>query len=922
MTPKFSMFALVAACCLSPDYAAAQQRLTVWLTFDAAKIGPVVSCDGRLRVSGGKVTLREWLHDGDDSIEGASFRLTTEHDAKTARAAKLLKAYRCTLPKGLLLEVDAHSQATLSGTTECGDFTVPLEQLRREGIVSVLDGKARLQLVPNVTALTGNEAEEEYPSVAVLPDGRVAVAYVAWDGNSDRVFLRIGDQTRQLTEEPGDYMDPRSTTDGQGKLWAVWAANDGRQWDLWAQSDGRPVKLTANTQNDFWPRLARGPHGDLWLAWQTVGDDLHYEVMLARLGPQGLSGPVNVSQHPADDWEPAICSTPDGRIAIGWDTYRNGSYDIYLREFGIGPDGRLEALSPPRPVAASAKREAHASIAADSNGRVWIAWDVSLEDWGKHPQKGGLLHSSRTSDVACYANGKLRRPAADFMNSLPKGWTQFVEYPQMAVDGQDRIWLVFRLENQVRAFYVAPGRRAQSYGTWHLFASQFDGLGWSEPILLAHSNGRQDMRVDVARDSAGELVVVYGADARTRRFPYMPVDYDVLVASLAGFGLPMRKVELADATDLGQIALAEPDPELLPLPRRWNVGGKSYRLVIGDTHRHTDISRCMNGRDGSLQDAYRYALDACGLDWLAISDHDQDLLKHRHDRMQRPRQDYDWWRSQKYCDLYNIPGRFLALYGYEHGGSYQQRGGHKNVIMARRGLPVYEVDAPAELFAALGDSGAVAIPHQLADGGSRTDWDKWSPQYEPVAEIFQTRGSYEYQECPRVARIFTAGHSVWDALAKDVRIGIIASSDHGQTHQARAAAYVDHGAGPAEDLSTCPGFTRQGIVKALHARRTFGATTCAAMEVSVEGHPMGEEITIKGAPTIEAQIFAPAEITALAIVRDNRFVYTTEPKAKQTSLKFQDVDLKPGQSAYYYVRAMIGSNDVAWSSPIWVTRAR
>ena len=33
-----------------------------------------------------------------------------------------------------------------------------------------------------------------------------------------------------------------------------------------------------------------------------------------------------------------------------------------------------------------------------------------------------------------------------------------------------------------------------------------------------------------------------------------------------------------------------------------------------------------------------------------------------------------------------------------------------------------------------------------------------------------------------------------------------------------------------------------------------------------------------------------------------------------------DWDLKPGQSAYYYVRALIGEDDVAWSSPIWVTR--
>ena len=352
------------------------------------------------------------------------------------------------------------------------------------------------------------------------------------------------------------------------------------------------------------------------------------------------------------------------------------------------------------------------------------------------------------------------------------------------------------------------------------------------------------------------------------------------------------------------------------MPRTWKVGPKSYRLVIGDTHRHTDISRCSNGYDGSLQDAYRYALNTCGLDWLAISDHDQDILKHRNDRDERPRQAYDWWRSQKYCDLYTIPGRFVALYGYEHGGSYKARGGHKNVIYAERGIPVYEVDAPHELFAVLADSGAVAIPHQLADGGSRTDWDQWNEEFERVGEIFQTRGSYEFQGCPREARIYTPGHSMWDALAKGVRIGIIASSDHGQTHQARAGVYVDdRPGGPTR-------FTRQGILDALKARRAFGATVAVAVQVSIAGHLLGEEFTVAEAPAIEARMVAPEPIARLDVVRDNRFVYTTRPNKRQAAFTFQDVDLKPGQSAYYYVRAEIGANDVAWSSPLWVTRAK
>jgi hypothetical protein len=900
--------------------AAAQERTSVWLTLDESAIGPVVSCDGEFRVSGGgTIRLSPWCQDGKDAVEGTAFTITTGHDAQTAEAAKLPRVYRSALSRGLLLEIDADRQARLSATTKLGDFEVPLGRLQAEPFVSVLEGKIRLERIPNVARLTGDEAEEEYPSVAALPDGKTAVAYVAWDGRTDSVKLRLGDRIETLAEG-GDYLEPRCAVDGQGNLWVVWAAAERGQWDLWARSQGRTTKLTDNRLNDFWPRLARDAHGNLWLAWQTVADNLHYELFVARLGPKGLAEPLNVSQSPADDWEPAICSTPDGRLVIAWDTYRNGSYDVYLREFAADADGGLKALGPPRPVAATARREAHATLAADSRNRVWIAWDTSVEDWGKHPAKGATLHSDRASDLACYADGQLKRVGVDFMESLPEPLDTFIEYPQVAVDGKDRVWMIFRFENRVVPFYRAGGRAAQSYGMWHLFASQFDGQAWSRPVLLAGSNGRQDVRVDVATDAAGELLITYGADGRARRLPYQPVDYDVLLASLAGMGKPMRDFDLREAPDLGPIAPVQSDPELDPLPRSLTAGGKKYRLVIGDTHRHTDISRCGNGRDGSLQDAYRYALNTTGLDWLAISDHDQDILKHRNDKKVRPRTGYDWWRSQKYCDLYTIPGRFVALYGYEHGGSYQARGGHKNIVVAQRGNPVVEVDAPDELFAALAGSGALAIPHQLADGGSRTDWEKWNQEYERVAEIFQARGSYEFEGCPRVASIYTEGHSMWDALARGIRIGIIASSDHGQTHQARAGVYIDDVPGTPEDVSTAPGFTREGILDALRARRAFGATVAVSMQVRIGDHLQGEEFTVGDTPTIEGVVHAPAEIARLDVVRDNRFIFTSQPKTTEARLKFTDFDLQPGQSSYYYVRALIGAEDVAWSSPLWVTR--
>lgn len=60
----------------------------------------------------------------------------------------------------------------------------------------------------------------------------------------------------------------------------------------------------------------------------------------------------------------------------------------------------------------------------------------------------------------------------------------------------------------------------------------------------------------------------------------------------------------------------------------------------------------------------------------------------------------------------------------------------------------------------------------------------------------------------------------------------------------------------------------------------------------------------------------------MQVVRDGQFVYTSKPNATETAFTFSDPALKPGQSAYYYIRAQVGANDLAWTSPIWVKREK
>src|SRR5690606_17823960 len=51
-----------------------------------------------------------------------------------------------------------------------------------------------------------------------------------------------------------------------------------------------------------------------------------------------------------------------------------------------------------------------------------------------------------------------------------------------------------------------------------------------------------------------------------------------------------------------------------------DAGGKTYKILRGDMHRHTDVSQDFK-YDGSLIEVYRYALDAAAFDYVVPTDH-------------------------------------------------------------------------------------------------------------------------------------------------------------------------------------------------------------------------------------------------------------------------------------------------------------
>ena len=95
------------------------------------------------------------------------------------------------------------------------------------------------------------------------------------------------------------------------------------------------------------------------------------------------------------------------------------------------------------------------------------------------------------------------------------------------------------------------------------------------------------------------------------------------------------------------------------------------RILRGDFHRHTEISPDGAG-DGSLEDYFRYMMDAASMDTGIVSDHNAGG------------EEYTWWRTEKAIDLFHIPGGLHAAVRLRAQRALSQRTSQRGVRAARR----------------------------------------------------------------------------------------------------------------------------------------------------------------------------------------------------------------------------------------------
>jgi hypothetical protein len=934
---------------------------------------------GKASAEGAKVVRREGyrFRPGDELIGDDGWKASSHWGLRVPERNIALRTLEPRATVGVVfhlgdVKADAKLTFELADATLGKKETVAVKDVLAGKPLPLWKGQAALRRVSAATPVAAGKTEDDHPAAAYGPDGTLWVAYISYTlkDESRRVeqgqFPKQPDNFKALyTPEFGDQLfvqyyrngkwsRPAAVTgpkedlvrcavaaEGSGKAWVVYSANRKGNYDLYARSldlntpqavshprprMGKEQRLTDNPGPDLSPVMCTDQAGAVQLAFQSWD-----EAGLARVGvltcregkwtrPSYLPG----QRKGENRWYAAIAAGPDGQVAVAFDSYRDGDYDVLV---GVRP-AKAEEFSM-QAVAASARFEARPALAYDSKGRLWIAYEEGPENWGKDfgaldANDGKPLYNERSVRVVCLEGDKLKRPAAELPTSVNPPPTIPYDarvgnryekapryaYPKVGIDGKGRVWLTYREKFGTR-YTTHPG----SY--WLTFARCLDGDKWSEPIEVHHSDGLLDHRPVLLPHNSGSLLVIHNTDGRYTTpeeignhiyagivdLPGKPVE-PKLVAHTPGKKDPKRgKMERAAVERMRTY--------------RVEAGGKKYRFLRGEFHRHTEIS-WDGGPDGSLEDMFRYAIDCAAMDWIGNGDHDSGAGR-----------EYSWWLIQKFSDAYHVPKAFTPMFTYERSVSYPH--GHRNPVFAQRGVRTLprlaqpdrtkrvaniHADDTKMLYRYLKEFKGVCAVHTSATGMG-TDWRDNDPEVEPFVEIYQgDRMSYEKEGAPRagydpktkkepanIAGWYPKGY-VDRALKKGFRLGFESSSDHWSTHISYCVILAER-----------PG--RQGILNAMRKRHTYGATDDIVVDVRSGTHIMGDEFKTGQAPALDIKVTGTRKLARIDILKDSDVVKTVRP-GKQ-SYEGTWTDPKPAEGVhYYYVRVLQEDGELAWASPLWV----
>ncbi len=726
-----------------------------------------------------------------------------------------------------------------------------------------------------------------------------------------------GDFRNTLRVAPKDCSDPNAggddvlvvsapgirdiclATDGSGRPVVVWnqAADVGLQLQYACLDDAgrwsRPEPICGPPGTALAPATALDRTGRLWCAYQSNATGTHH-IYVAWLAGGEWSFGQRISDGDGHCFAPALCAFGDG-VRVVWDGRIDRTYGVYMREVDTNP--KVGEREPVAVVVEADTLVANPTIVALDIERSLVMWERAPEGWGRRNRvigsasrpamsKGNYMAARRDLHGAMIAPEGVAPLAGDINRRLNAAIPSPVRTrPVLGRDACGGLWLTYR---QILSLATADAET----GFVSVVTCFRDG-DWSPPVVAPDSAGTSDMPAGFTPDASGGLLLA----CISRKDQHYTGCITALPAAGAGEIPPVGEFDAMATAEFDEASARD----------RVTLSGDydSPVLLWGDLHRHTNLSACRWWVEGAPGDAYRYALVAAELDFLAVTDHMRALTTAD-------------TRAEEFslANGYNQPGIFTAFCACEVS-LLESREGHTVVLSDCDPPLVPQVVNRRQLRDAIIAAGAVGIPHHPGDPRHSYPWEGHDDAIAPVAEIYQPyRTSFEGPGCPAPSTPWVEQggepmpeRSLLAAWRAGLKLGVVASSDHLSISGAYAGVWADSN-------------TRRDILAALRQRRCFAATDKIELAFWADGYFMGESFDAAAAKvTFKFRCVAAGEIGSVELLADGAVVHTFGPSPKRSRVKLtgrKKLAVGPGEH-FYYVRVQQVDGNMAWSSPIWVT---
>ncbi len=368
--------------------------------------------------------------------------------------------------------------------------------------------------------------------------------------------------------------------------------------------------------------------------------------------------------------------------------------------------------------------------------------------------------------------------------------------------------------------------------------------------------------------------------------------------------------DLADGSYTVSVEVKDSIGNLTKEEWSFTVGKQEKNLYFGQLHSHTNIS----DGTGSIDEAYQYASNISGVDFLAVTDHsnwfDNDTKANISDGSASTK----WKTGKEAADKYNKNGDFVAIYGYEMTWSGSTGGyGHINTFNTE-GFETRsnsKMNLQAYYSALKTQSQSLSqFNHPGKTFGDFSDFSHYDGNIDKVMNLIEVGNG---EGAIRSSGYFPSYEYYTRALDKGWHV---APSNNQDNHKGKWG-----NANTGRTVIEASELTRESVYDAIRNMRVY-STEDENLRISYEvnGNTMGSILskTDKLDFNINVKdIDSGDNIKRISIIGDGGKVVKAIDDVNSTNKEWK-FSLDKSNSSYYYVKVEQADKDIAVTAPVWV----